>query len=197
MRKLICTAAFFGVFLIHGAAQGQQVDLAFGVSNMIAPSASSASGNHSPVTLSGGAYPVISGDILFKHSYGINGEVAWRGGQALYGGLAPMRPIFFDFNGIWAPRLHKKVGADLMAGIGAEDLRFYTPYFNCSFTCTNYVTSKHFMGHFGADLRLYVHGNFFVRPEAHWYLINNNQEFSSNYASRYGISIGYTFFGRE
>jgi len=49
------------------------------------------------------------------------------------------------------------------------------------------------MGHFGVGLKLYPTRNFFVRPEAHLYLVNDNQEFSSARAVRYGISIGYTF----
>ena len=198
MRRLVWLVGCCALFLIETATtRAQQVDLAFGVNNPIGPSASSANSSHTPVSISGGAYPVLSGDVLFKHSYGVNGDVTWRGGQMLYGGLAPVRPILFDFNGIWAPQLQKKLGFDVMGGIGAEDLRFYQPYFSCSFTCTNYTTSKHFLGHVGADIRLYVHGGFFVRPEANWYFVRNNQEFSSNYFGRYGVSIGYTFFGRE
>jgi hypothetical protein len=49
------------------------------------------------------------------------------------------------------------------------------------------------MGHFGAGVKIYVHGNFFVRPEANFYLIRNNVEFSSAYATRVGASLGYTF----
>ena len=34
---------------------------------------------------------------------------------------------------------------------------------------------------------------FFVRPEARFYWINNNTDFSSNHAGRVGATIGYTF----
>ena len=34
------------------------------------------------------------------------------------------------------------------------------------------------MGHFGGGIRYYIYGHFFVRPEAHLYMIHNNQEFS-------------------
>jgi hypothetical protein len=86
------------------------------------------------------------------------------------------------------------VGAEIVGGIGAESLRFYQPYFNCNFvTCTNYVSSNHFLGDFGGGLKFYVHGGFFVRPEARLYFIHNNAEFSSGKAVRYGVSIGYTF----
>ena len=35
-----------------------------------------------------------------------------------------------------------------------------------------------------------------LRDEVRLYLIHNNVEFSSGYATRYGISLGYSFGGR-
>jgi hypothetical protein len=58
---------------------------------------------------------------------------------------------------------------------------------------TNYSSDKHFMGDFGAGLKFYPKGGFFIRPEAKLYLVTNNQLFSSSYATRFGASIGYTF----
>jgi hypothetical protein len=49
------------------------------------------------------------------------------------------------------------------------------------------------MGDFGAGIKLYPKGGFFVRPEARLYLVNNNLYFSSPRVTRYGLSIGYTF----
>jgi hypothetical protein len=49
------------------------------------------------------------------------------------------------------------------------------------------------MGHFAAGLKYNVWGHMFVRPEAHVYLIHNNVEFSSPFATRFGVSIGYSF----
>jgi hypothetical protein len=48
----------------------------------------------------------------------------------------------------------------------------------------------------GGGIRVYVWHNAFVRPEVRLYLIRNNVEFSSDYATRYGVSIGYSFGGR-
>lgn len=198
MRKFIVVAVFCAMVGLHGVAHGQQVDLAFGVSTLTAPSAASATGSHLPVTESGGAYPVLSGAVLFKHRVGVNGEVTWRGSQGLWGGFAPYRPILFDFNGIWSPQIGKFTGAELMAGVGAESVRFYTQNLTCSFVgCSNAVSSNHFMAHFGGGVRLYARGGFFVRPEAHLYLVRNNNEFSSNRVTRFGMSIGYSFFTRE
>jgi hypothetical protein len=182
-----------GLMLSAYTAHAQQFDAAFGVGTLTAPSASEASDGHLPQTLGGGTYLNFSGDFLFWKQFGVSGEATWRASQNVYGGFQPYRPILYDFNAIYAPQFHR-VGAELMAGIGAESLRFYQPYYNCSFTgCTNYTSSNHFMGHFGAAVRLYAIGNFFIRPEAHLYLINNNFEFSSGRATRFGVSIGYSF----
>jgi hypothetical protein len=193
--KRYAVIAVAGLFCWLGLpAHGQQISAAFGVSTVTAPSASSASGSYSPQSLTGGAYPSFSAGVLIKRNFGINGEISWRASQAVYQGYQPFRPIFYDFNGVFAPRVAKNAVAELMAGIGAESSRFYQPYYSCGFTgCTNYTSSNHFLGHFGAGLRLYVRGGFFVRPEAHLYLVNNNVEFSSARVTRYGASIGYTF----
>jgi hypothetical protein len=83
-----------------------------------------------------------------------------------------------------------------LRGLGRRR-RAFTVFQICDFnTCKNYVTINHFMGHFGVGLKLYPVKNFFVRPEAHLYLVNDNQEFSSGRAVRYGVSIGYTFGAR-
>jgi hypothetical protein len=194
--KKILGLVFFGVLLVVlPVAQAQQLDVAFGVGTMTAPSAETASQQYSPQSLTGGAYPVFSANVLLKKAFGVSGNIAWRGSQNLYAGYQPYRPLFYDINALYAPKLSKYFTAELMGGIGAESIRFYQNYYNCSYFggCTNYTSSNHFMGHFGAGLRYYVHGNFFIRPEAHLYLINNNNEFSSPRATRFGISIGYSF----
>ena len=194
MRKLSLMVVLVLPFLMHSTIRAQEFDAAFGVGTLTAPSASNASGNHAPVSESGGAYPVFSADLLLKRQFGVSGELAWRASRNLYAGFQPYRPLLYDFNGIYAPKLGKHAGAELMAGIGWESLRFYQPFLTCgAITCTNFVSSNHFMGHFGGSFRYYVHGHFFVRPEAHLYLVRNNVEFSSPMATRFGVSLGYTF----
>ena len=181
-------------FLMSGTLHAQQFDVGFGVGTLTAPSASSANGNHAQVSLTGGAYPVFSADLLLKKQFGVGGELAWRGSQNLYAGFQPYRPLFYDFNGIYAPKLGKHAAAEVMAGIGWESLRFYQGFTTCgAISCTDFVSSNHFMGHVGGCLRYYFYGHFFVRPEAHLYMIHNNEEFSSGRAARFGVSLGYTF----
>jgi len=194
LKKLSLGLAVILSFLVPNALRAQQFDAAFGVGTILAPSASSATGNHNPVTLSGGAYPAFSADILLKNQFGVSGELAWRASRNIYGGFAPARPLFYDFNGIYAPKLGNHAAAELQAGLGWESIRFYQGFTSCgTFSCTDFVSSNHFMGHFGGGIRYYIHGHIFVRPEAHLYLIKNNQEFSSPVATRVGISLGYTF----
>lgn len=197
MKKQLWLFGILAVFFSAVAMQGQQISAAFGVGTVLAPSAASASGNYSSQSLRGGAYPAISGDFLFHKNFGVMGEVSWRASQNYYQGSYPFRPLFWDFNGMYAPKIGTKAQADLTAGIGAESIRFYQGFTICNgFSCTNYVSSNHFMGHFGAGLRYYFHGGLFIRPEAHLYLIRNNFEFSSSHAVRVGASLGYTFGGR-
>ena len=190
MRKLLAVAVFS--LLFASAMQAQSGSVFFG--------ASAVQGTASTDTVlgiqqvGGGTFLQAGAEFLIRHHLGVEGEVSWRAHQNLYGGFQPFRPIFFDINGVYAPQLGKHVGADLMAGIGAESVRFYTGQYVCSFTsCTNYTSSNHFLGHIGGRLRLYVHNGFFVGPEAHLYMVHNNVEFTSGNAARYGVSLGYTF----
>jgi len=196
LRKLLVLV--FAVGLV-ACAQAQEFDAAFGFGTVVAPAASN-NFNGSFPTLSGGLYPSFSGNVLLKHHIGFGGNVAWRASRATYGGgssnfgfIQPYRPIFYDFNAVYGGRFAKMFGGDVMAGIGGEDLRFYTPYTVCNFSCTNYQSSNHFAGHVGADLRYYFWGHAFIRPEAHYYFIHNNVEFNNVNVSRYAVSIGYSF----
>lgn len=198
MRKLSLLLIVVTVALAS-AASAQQIDFGFGVGTISAPSASTAPTlNQPPVSLKGGAYPAFSGDVLFfKKHYGIGGNIAWRASEASPPGAQPYRPILWDIDGMWVPPLGKYAAAELSAGIGAESTRFYGTV-NCNyFSCTNYVTSSHFLGQFGGGLKIYPHGGFYIKPEVHLYLVNNNVEYSSAHAVRYGATIGYTFGGQH
>ena len=195
MRKLTLVVTLFTLFLMVKSAHAQQFDVAFGLSAVKSTPAANATGNYFPQAVGGGAFPVFSADFLIKDHFGVQGEAAFRASQNLYAGSQPFRPIFYDFNGIYAPKFGR-IEPEVMAGIGAESVRFYQPFFNCSFTgCTNYTSSNHFMGHVGGGIRLYIFGHVFVRPEAHVYLIHNNFQFSSGTAERFGVSLGYTLGG--
>jgi hypothetical protein len=197
VKKLSASFFFFSSLLLAGTLQAQQqIDAQFGLSGIHAASATNfdlTSTNHSPQSLSGGIYPSFAADFIIWRNLGFNGEVAWKGSQALYQGIANYRPIFYDFNAVYEKKVNR-VGVALMGGLGAESIRFYGQL-NCSngFSCTNYVSSNHFLGHVGGALRLYVTHSIYVAPEIHEYFVHNNIEFTSAAATRYAVNVGFTF----
>ena len=202
MKKLFLMSAAFCLILLSGStAFAQQFDLAFGVGTTTGQSATDAltSADHTPQSIGGGAYPTFSGDFLFiKKYFGVGAEVAWRAHQNVDIFFNPYRPILYDFNAVYGPPLGKKVQAELQGGIGLESLRFYQPFFTCSFTgCTNFQSSNHFLVHVGGGLRFYVTNSIFIRPEAHFYFVHNNFEFSGPRVNRYGVSIGYSLKNQD
>jgi hypothetical protein len=197
LRKPAFIVFFLGALLLMAsAAQAQtQLDLAFGVSGVKGTSANNVSGaSFFPQDVGGGAFPTFSGDfLLFKH-FGIDGEVSWRATRNLSQGFLPFRPIFYDFGVIYTPPLGKRAALELTTGIGGESIRFYQGFLTCNFfQCTDFTSSNHLLWEVGGGLRLYAWHNVFIRPEARFYLVRNNFEFSSNHATRLGVSVGYSF----
>jgi hypothetical protein len=195
----LLTFACAAVIAFSTGAQAQKVDLAFGVSTIVAPGASNANGvDHQPVSMSGGAYPGISGDVQVFHHIGLGGEIFWRGSQAQnYNGQGfNYRPVFWNIDAVYSPKIATHTYLDLVGGIGGLNNRYYTGTYCGIYTCSNYQSINHFDGVFGAGIKFYPHGGWFIRPEARVYLIHNNYDFSANYATRIGASIGYTFGGR-
>lgn len=182
------------VLMLGSAAQAQQFDLSFGVSGLVAPKSTP-----TLQTIGGGAYPTFGLDFLFYHNLGVGFNAAFRASQNLYQGFQPFRPFFYDVDLVYGPPLGKHAQLELSAGIGAESVRFYTPFLTCgTFTgCTDFVSSNHFLGQFGGAVRLYVTNRVFIRPEAHLYVVHNNFEFSGSHATRFGLSLGYSFKNQE
>jgi hypothetical protein len=196
MRKLDALALIALVYVMVAPALAQQVDVAFAGGSMFSAGNSFNSSGFVPGQ-GGGTFIGFNGNVLFRGNLGVQGEVNWRASQTLYGGQVPYRPVFWDFNAIYARRFGQRLGAEALGGIGGESVRFYSGQYNCDYygNCSNYVSSNHFMADVGGGIRLYVWRNAFVRPEVRLYLIHNNVEFSSNYPVRYGVSLGYTFGG--
>ena len=138
----------------------------------------------------GGLYINLGGDVVFHKHVGVNVETAWRATQANYSNLGEnYRPLLTDFNLLYQPHLGKKVGLDLMAGIGSADTRFYIP--GPSFAGeANYASTDHFMEHLGGGIRYYVWNHVFVRPEIHYYHIQDNNNLNNN-----GFSVPIAFSG--
>jgi len=198
LRKLFLLMTVFAFLPLANVASAQQADAMIGFGTITAPSTNSTCSVFSQTCVGaekGGLFTTISGDVIFHRRIGFNFEANWRTKQGLDNFGQFYRPILFDFNGDFQPRFGKKIGADLLGGIGWQDTRFYA--FNNSFSCTQlgacYTSDNHFLVHFGGGLRYYVYGHAFVRPEVHFYhILNNTDVFTNSNVIRVGASIGYT-----
>ncbi|MGB7074990.1 MAG: hypothetical protein WBD68_20535 [Candidatus Sulfotelmatobacter sp.] len=198
MRKLAILVPVFAFLAFAQLASAQQGDIMIGGGTLISSSPATGVGNFQQPAEKGGAYINITGDVItFKRRIGFGVETAWRASQGNYSDYEgeTYRPILTDFNAVFQPKITKKIGADLFGGIGIASTRFYVPEgVSCSYFsgCINYSSSDHFMEDLGGGLRYYVWHHFFVRPEIHYYHIQNNVEFNSDNVFRVGGSIGYT-----
>lgn len=196
MRKSTLFAAVLVTLFLAQFASAQQVDIFFGGGTLESPSATSGS----YPSMSGGTYLNLGGDVIPVKHFGFNVETAWLATQGAYGtGTGEnYRPILTDFNFLYQPHLGKRIGLDLMGGIGAADTRIYAQGVSCQ-SC--YYSYDHFMEHLGGGVRFYIWHHVFVRPEVHYYHIQDNNSltdngvFNSNNAVRVGASVGYTFGG--
>jgi hypothetical protein len=194
----VCAALLFSA-VVHA----QQIDVTLGGSTTLSTKSTSASEAYLPPAEKGGLYPSAGADILLHKHFGFNAEVAVRAKEGLYNGYQGYRPIFVDVNAIYVPRLSLKAHAEFMAGIGGERTLFYNPSSvsygqsgtcNPAYTqCVTYLNANHFLFHVGGGIRYDIWRQFFIRPEAHLYVIPNNTPFNSNYVGRVGVSIGYKF----
>lgn len=211
MKKLALFAPvfaflFFTQFASAQWASDQQVDFFVGGGTLLSSGSSNLTSNSSGLPAEkGGLYINLGGDAIFlRPRLGINIETTWRGTQGVYvPSLLNYRPILTDFNLLWQPKLGKKVGLDLMAGIGPAATRYYEPGPSEPGTY-NYVSSDHFMEHLGGGIRYYPWHHIFIRPEVHYYHIQNNNlvssyefNFNSDNVIRVGASIGFTLGGGD
>ncbi len=184
------------VLLSATFAYSQQVDIAVGDSGTFSSTYNNSSQTFLAPAEKGGTYPSFSAGVFLWNRLGVNGEVAVRKTQGLYNGYQAFRPILYDFNADFAPRLTKKARADFMAGVGGESVRFDLPNGNCTYSsgCPIHLSDNHFLLHAGADVRYYFWRHFFVRPEIHYYrVLHNTIDFKSDNLFRAGASVGYTF----
>jgi hypothetical protein len=190
---LMPVCAFFGFATL---AHAQQIDVAGGAGTLMSTKNTTASQAYLPPPEKGGTYINVSVDRIRVNHFGLNAEVTWRAKYALYNYYQQYRPILYDINAVYAPRVGKKTIADFMAGAGGQTVLFYAGYGGCYYAtgCVTHLNSNHFLMHLGGDVRFSVWRSVFVRPEIHYYyIVNNTDVFHSSNVFRVGASIGYTF----
>jgi hypothetical protein len=197
LRKSALLFSFFlgSLLLMTSVAQAQtQADFGIGVSTVIGTKAQNAGTTFFPQNAGGGLFGTANADFIFFKHFGIEGEIAGRAERTISQGFLPYRTTFYNFGVLYSPPLGKHGALEVSAGAGEEVARFYQPTLLCPFfTCTNFTNTNHLLLAFGAGARFYVWRQFFVKPDVRFYAIQNNIEFSSNHATRIGVSVGYSF----
>lgn len=188
MRIVRCLACLLGGWLAASVlAPAQSLDVFAGLNALTASQAVS-----SIPRLGGGLFP-SAGVSLYLGPVGIGAEAAFRAAKS----SASIRPIYYDVNFLVEPiHVSRSIIPELMLGLGAQTVRDYQNLGSCGAlsNCVNYA-GTHFAGHVGVGLKVFVNEHIFLRPEAHFYFIRNNQAFQTSNSERFGVSLGYTFGG--
>ena len=223
LKFMIRTLSIAAVFLLvcAGQASAQGVSAYFGVGsafNSAATNAGCPSGqiydplNSTtgppcvPANSMGGVFGVFGADFMIKPHLGINGEYNFRFTQDQYAtstnsgfGNIPfkVRPAFYDFNAVYQPTGgDKQVVPVIEGGIGGAHLSFYTSQSvgTLSNTSALFVTTNHFQVHGAVGVKIYVHGDVFVKPQFDiHYVPNLTDQYGRNFVPAFTISIGYSF----
>ncbi len=206
--KLLSCFSILALTLTAGSqlAHAQEgPDVFFGVGTATAPSSNQQIDTFGDGTLYNtpkltGTFGKVGADIMITPHFGVGGETDFRFSQGPYAGLN-YRPVFYDFNGIYAPTFSrfKRIVPEFQAGIGGMNIKFYytsaycDQFAGCQSNNQYIESSNHFQFHLEAGLRVYVTPHIFVRPQvdAHW--VNNLYQFGSNWVPEYGASIGWSF----
>ena len=195
LRKFALFASVCALFVLADFAGAQELDLAVGGSKLFSTKDKTASETFLAPPENEGTYFNVSLLRTFENHFGYSAELVTSYHRPFYNGFQEYRPFIYDLNGVYARHVAKRMTLDLMAGAGGQTVLFYNTYAGCGFPtgCTPRVNSTHFLVHVGAGLRYRVWRGFFVRPEANFYRIFNNDDFHSGNVLRLGASAGYTF----
>ena len=153
-------------------------------------------GTPMPTTAMGGVFGTLGGGLMVKPTLGVGGEISLRFAQGDYANTG-YRPIFYDFNGIWAPSVGtKRIVPEFQGGLGGVNMRFYggTRYYDYyTGRYTNFAGSiNHFQLHAGAGLRIYIKENTFLRPTFDYHWVKGFTEFRRNSVMRFSLAIGFS-----
>lgn len=183
------------------------IDAYFGVGTMMDSSSGTSvdtfdTGNPFTTPRLGGAFGKAGADIMLTPYLGVGGNVDWKFAQGAYAGLT-YRPMFYDFNAIFAPLGHrsKRVVPEIQAGLGGVNLKFFTPsssycdqFAGCSSSGNDYLeSSNHFQVHLAAGVRLYATQHVFFQPQVDVHYVNNFFQYGSDWVPEYSASVGWSF----
>jgi len=146
-----------------------------------------------------GLMMTIGGDVMVQKHYGFGANVSLQPTKQDYGPMQ-YRQTFYDFNGIYAPLVTKKVSFRVEGGICGANTSFSITQNACVGTavCSNSAQSigsaSHFQVHAGVGIQFNLTDHVFIRPQFDYrYIPNFTQQFGSNSVPSGTIYIGYNF----
>lgn len=172
------------LFATLPAARAQSVDVFAGLNVLTAKEVSQIP------KLGGGVFP-SAGAELWLGAIGIGAEAAFRATTTDQN----LRPTYFDVNLLLSPfHITRSAWPELMVGLGSQNVQGFEDLGSCGSlsNCAQFA-GHHLAAHLGLALKIYATEHFFVRPEAHFYFVHDNQAFPN--AQRFGVSLGYSFGG--
>jgi hypothetical protein len=150
----------------------------------------------------GGVFGVFGVDFMWKPHLGFNGEYAFRFAQTDYLPAAGLkyRPAFYDFNVVYEPVPGKRIVPVVEGGIGGARVALYVTQttsitgITTTFSQPAGLNANHFQVHAALGVKLYVHGNIFVKPQFDFHYVPHlTDQFGRDWVPQYTVSVGYTF----
>jgi opacity protein-like surface antigen len=146
-----------------------------------------------------GVMMTFGGDVMIQKHYGVGMNISLQPAKQDYGPMQD-RQMFYDFDGIYAPLVTKKVSFRVEGGIGGANTSFSITQNACVGTavCSNQAqaigSASHFQVHAGVGIQFNLTDHVFIRPQFDYHYVPNfTQQFGSNSVPAGTIYIGYNF----
>lgn len=150
-----------------------------------------------------GVFMTFGGDVMFKKHLGFGANVSIQPVKQDYGPMQS-RQTFYDFDGIYAPLVQKRVTFRLEGGVGGANTGFSYSQSSCvgtaicSTSAQSIGSASHFQIHAGVGIQFNVTDHVFIRPQFDYHYVPNlTQQFSSNSVPGGTIFVGYNFGEKE
>ena len=154
-----------------------------------------------PAPKIGGLFGIFGADLMLLPHLGINGEYAFRFGQAPFlplGGLN-FRPAFYDFNVVWQPFSLLRIVPVVEGGFGVARVSLYATQTTTVAGITNTTNvgaggANHFQEHAALGVKLYITSDIFIKPQFDFHYVPHlTDQFGRDWVPQYTVAVGYTF----
>jgi hypothetical protein len=201
IQQGICVS--IGLFIGAHLSMAQSFNVYAGVGTAIDSSSNQqidTFGTGSPFTTPrlGGTFPDLGASVMFTKHFGVGADFSWRATRDSYAGLL-VRPLFYNFDGVWTPVSTKRFEPEIRAGLGGMRLGYSInqqncdPFAGCETSNQAIESSNHFQGHFAVAGRFYLTDHVFVRPAVDAHVVSNLFQYGHDVVPEYSIGLGYSF----